>query len=75
MDANRLIHELNSKTLAELVPYQGQWVAWSEDGKSVLAHAPDEKSLYQEIDRLALDKYVIDYIPEADEDFIGGGLN
>jgi uncharacterized protein DUF5678 len=74
MDANQLINELNRKTLEELAPYQGQWVAWSQDGKAVLAHGLNENALYQEIDRLALKKYVIDYVPRADEDFIGGAL-
>jgi len=74
MDANQLINELNRKTLEELAPYQGQWVAWSQDGKNVLAHAANENALYQEIDRLALKKYVIDYVPHADEDFIGWAL-
>ncbi|GEM_PF-6606771 len=72
MDANQHISELNRKTLEELAPYQGQWVAWSEDGKSVLAHAPDMKRLFQEVDRLGLTAYVIDSIAGPDEDFIGG---
>jgi hypothetical protein len=72
MHANQHINELNRKTLQELAPYQGQWVAWSEDGKTVLAHAPDMGRLFQEIDRLGLTDYVIDSIPGPDEDFLGG---
>ena len=74
MDANQLINELNRKTLEELAPYQGHYVAWSEDGKTALAHATDEQLLYDEIDRLALKKYVIDYVPHPGEDFMGGAL-
>lgn len=75
MDANQLINELNRKTLEELAPYQGQWVAWARDGKNVLAHAPNMGELFREIDRLGLTDYVIDSIPNPDEDFLGGSAH
>jgi len=74
MDANHFIAECNRKSPQDLAPYTGQWVAWSEDGKNVLASASDEAALYREVDRLGLAHYVVEFIPGGDEDFIGGGL-
>jgi len=72
MDANQLIHECNQKTSEELSAFQGQWVAWSDDGRQILASAADLDTLFQEIDRKGLKRYVLDRIPLPDEDFLGG---
>jgi hypothetical protein len=45
MDPNQYIPERSAKTLQELAPYVGQWVVWSDDGRTMLAHAPDLESL------------------------------
>ena len=74
MDANQFIRQCNTKTLDDLAPYQGQWVAWSEDGQQILANAANLEELYQQIDRKGLTGYVIDCIPLADEDFLGGAV-
>jgi hypothetical protein len=72
MDANELIRRCNEKSFEELAPFQGQWVAWSEDGRQILASGPDLQSLFQELDRKGLTRYVLDSIPRPEEDFLGG---
>ena len=72
MDANHLIRQCNQKSPEELSPFQGQWVAWSEDGCQILASAADLDNLFQEIDRKGLGRYVLDRLPLPDEDFLGG---
>jgi hypothetical protein len=72
MDPNQLIHHCNQKSAAELSPYHGQWVAWSDDGRQILASAADLDALFHEIDRKGLTHYVLDRIPLPDEDFLGG---
>jgi hypothetical protein len=73
MDPNQLIRNCNQKSLEELSPFFGKWVAWSEDGRDILASAPDLEKLFLEIDRKGLTDYVLDHIPLPEEDFLGGG--
>jgi hypothetical protein len=72
MDANQLIHNCNQMSAEELRPFHGQWVAWSDDGRQILASAADLDSLFHEIDRQGLTGYVLDRIPLPEEDFLGG---
>ena len=72
MDANEFTRNLNAHTLEELVPYKERYVAWSEDGREILAHAAEEADLYREIDRKALTRYVVDFIPDHDISELGG---
>lgn len=72
MDANQLIRCCNEKSSEELSPYQGQWVAWSDDGCRLLASATDLDGLFQELDRKGITRYVLDRIPLPEEDFLGG---
>jgi hypothetical protein len=74
MDSNELIRHCNQRSPAELAPFRGQWIAWSEDGRQILASAPDLDVLFQEIDRKALRDYVLDHLPSSDEDFLGGNI-
>lgn len=73
MDANEFIRNCSEHTAEELAPYEEQHVAWSEDGKTILAHGATLAELYQEIDRKALKQYVIGFIPSADLSYFGGG--
>jgi hypothetical protein len=75
MDANEFIRNCNAHTAEELAPFEEQYVAWSEDGKQILAHARDRDELYQEIDRKGLQRYVIGFIPSGDFSDFGGGEN
>jgi hypothetical protein len=72
MDANQLIRNCNQMSTAALSPFQGQWVACSEDGCHILASATDLDALFQEIDRIGLSRYVLDRVPMPEEDFLGG---
>jgi hypothetical protein len=66
MNTNEFNRNLSAHTAEELAPYQEQHVAWSEDGKQILAHAPTQEELYDEIDRRGLTHYVVGFIPAAD---------
>jgi hypothetical protein len=54
-----------SHPLEELLPYEGKSVAWSLDGKRILAAADTDEELYKEIDRLGLKEleYVVGGVP------------
>lgn len=69
--ANQLIQECSAKTAHEMAALEGQWVAWSKDGRRVLAQADDLDALFREIDAKGVTDYVIDSIPPTDEGFLG----
>ena len=73
MDANEFIRNVGSHSPDEMVPFEEQYVAWSEDGKHVLAHAPTREDLYREIDAKGLTRYVVGFVPNPDISFLGGG--
>ncbi len=58
----------------DLTPLQGKLVAWSLDGKQVLAHASTWEALWDEVDRLRLRdlEYVVGGVPVLDEVQLGG---
>jgi hypothetical protein len=66
---NRCLHSPE-----ELAPYQEKHVAWSTDGKQILASAETWEELYREIDRKGITDYVIGFIPSGDISDLGGGL-
>ena len=66
MDTNEFNRNLSAHTPEELAPYYEQHVAWSEDGKEILAHAPTVDALYEEIDRRGLTRYVLGFVPHPD---------
>ncbi len=72
MDSNLLIRHVSERSASDSTPFEGQFVAWSEDGLEILAHGRDLPELFREIDRLGMKGYVIDAIPPQDEDFLGG---
>ncbi len=74
INANEFIRNCNAHTADELAPYEDQFVAWSVDGKQILAYARDENELYKEVHRLGLVDYVISYIPPSGVSFLGGGF-
>ena len=50
----------------DLVRYNGQWVAWSLDGRKVLAANKDIDALFAELDqKYRQGEYVIDGISDA----------
>jgi hypothetical protein len=74
MGTTEFIHNVNAHSLEELAPYEEQHVAWSMDGKQILAHAPTLADLYREIDRRGLTEYVVGFVPSPDISFLGGGM-
>src|SRR5262249_59300620 len=51
--------------LEELAKYQGQYVAWSFDGKSVVMSDSDEAELYRKLDAAGIDseRVVVGWVP------------
>jgi hypothetical protein len=57
---------VSKRTLEDLQPYFEQYVAWSMDGKQILAHEADLNDLYKLLDSRGLLKdSVIDFIPSG----------
>ncbi len=63
-------------TLEELAPYFEHHVAWSLDGKRILAAARDFDALLRETERLGLQghEFVSDFIFDPDKVDLGGAL-
>ncbi len=68
MDSNEFNRNLCTHTAEELAPYEGRHVAWSVDGKQILAAADSDEALYEEVDRLGLKQmeYVVGFVPRSD---------
>lgn len=58
--------------IEDLIPFERQYVAWSEDGDRILASASEMNDLYQLIDQRGITNYVVDYILAPDEVDLGG---
>ena len=72
MKASDLIHNLNAHGPEELARYAGQYVAWSNDGTAVVAHAATLAELFVEVDRQGLTGYTFEFIPAEDGSLLGG---
>jgi hypothetical protein len=59
----------------ELMKYAGQYVAWSPDGKRILASDEDELQLDATIRVAGHDpaEVLISFVPDPDEVILGGG--
>jgi hypothetical protein len=69
MDGNEFNKNLNLyHTPESLAPYEGRHVAWSVDGKRILAAADSYEELYAEVDRLGIKEmeYVSGFVPRSD---------
>jgi len=75
VDMREFIRNRRYFPLDELAKYAGHYVAWSSDGKSILASGDDEVLL----DRALADQghntsdILITYVPPLDEVLLGGG--
>ncbi len=59
----------------ELAKYAGQWIAWSPDGASIVAHSfQSDMVVYDAIKSAGYDpgQCCISFIPEGDEPSLGG---
>jgi hypothetical protein len=56
-----------------LAPYAGQYVAWSPDGRQILASGADPDAVEQHLAETALDPaaFVIGYVDLPEEVFLG----
>ena len=73
MDTRQLRENRSAYSAAELVKYRGQWVAFSRDGRRIVASALD----FVELDALLLrmgedpEQVVLEFI-DTDESFVTG---
>jgi hypothetical protein len=72
MNGSEFNHNVNTHTYEELAPFEEQYVAWSEDGKQILAHARELDNLFREINRRQITDYVIEFIPSPEISNLGG---
>jgi hypothetical protein len=68
MNVREFARNCESHTMEELAPHEDHHVAWSKDGKLILASALELADLYKELDRKAITEYVIGYVPRFDEE-------
>lgn len=61
-----------AQSLERLIPYEGKYVAWTPDGKDILASALEMSELYRLMDEQGIADYVTDYIPDPDVSDLGG---
>jgi hypothetical protein len=73
VDQNEYIRNVSAHSLEFLAPYVEKHVAWSEDGKQILAAADTSEDLYKEIKRLGLTHYVVGFVLDPDFSYFGGG--
>ena len=64
MDPVTAIRNANAIPVEQMRQYIGQTVAWSPDGKQVLAHNSDGAALLAELDQRGIVDFILEYIPE-----------
>ena len=74
MNGAEFIRNCNAFDPEELARLENQHVAWSEDGRQILAHAATLEELDREIQRLGISNCVVDFIPSGDQISIGPGI-
>jgi hypothetical protein len=73
MDTRQLRENRAAFPAAELVNYRGQWVAFSQDGRRIIAAAPDFVELDARLQALGEDpeQVALEFI-DTDEGFVTG---
>ena len=71
-DSDVFIRNRNQWTLEQLAPYRDQWVAWSLDGLSVVAHHEDPMEVVRVTKELGLigGEYLMSFLPPESEIWI-----
>lgn len=64
MDPNECTRNISNWSPKALAPYYGRQVAWSLDGKQILADGASYDELFENIDRLGLKEYIIGFVPD-----------
>jgi hypothetical protein len=66
VNANEYLRNISAHSPEFLAPYVEKHVAWSVDGKHLLAAADTLEELQKEIDRKGIKDYVIGFVPDPD---------
>jgi hypothetical protein len=53
--------------------YAGRWVAWTEDGRRVVATGDDYASVRADAERAGVDRAILEWLPPLDEARTTGG--
>lgn len=58
----------------KLIQYRGRHIAWSPDGKRIVARDENPLGLYEQVIALGYDpsEVLFSYVPEEDGDLVGG---
>jgi hypothetical protein len=74
MNAREFILNSSAMPAEERSRYENKHVAYSEDGKTILAAAPSLAEVFAELNRRGVTKYVVGFIPPVDESCLGGAM-
>jgi hypothetical protein len=68
LDWDVFVQNQNLWTYEQFEPYRGHWVAWSLDGKSIVAHHADLSEVVRTAEGLGFssEQYLLDVIPADD---------
>jgi hypothetical protein len=77
MDMQEYLKNRQRFSLDELEQYAGKHIAWSPDGRRIIASAEDPLKLVKTIDALGFDSsdVVIEPVPYPDEIVLGAGVD
>jgi hypothetical protein len=69
-DSDIFIRNRNQWTLEQLAPYRDRWVAWSLDGKSIVAHHENPLEVVRLTKELGLigGEYLMSFLPADDSE-------
>ena len=77
MDMHEFLTNRTQVSPAELEKYAGKYVAWSPDGRHIIAADDDPMQVVAALKSAGYDpaECVLSSVPEADEVVLGGGLD
>lgn len=77
MDMREFLKNRNRFSPAELEKYAGKYIAWSPDGKRIIASDADPMNLVATVRSAGYDpqECVLSSVPSSEEVVLGGGLD
>ncbi|OAI40004.1 hypothetical protein AYO40_00925 [Planctomycetaceae bacterium SCGC AG-212-D15] len=72
VNGREFLQNCGAHSAEELAPYVEKYVAWSEDGKNILASANELSELYRAIADKGIKDYVVGFVPSGDLSYLGG---